>query len=69
MSDTPDILKTILAKKDEEVARRKLGMPIANLEEIASGVEKPRGFYNELRHSLKSQPLLRRLKKPRLAKV
>lgn len=49
MSDTPDILKTILAKKDEEVARRKLGMPIANLEEIASGVERPRGFYNALK--------------------
>ncbi len=48
MSNTPDILKTILAKKDEEVARRKLGMPIANLEEIASGVERPRGFYNAL---------------------
>ena len=48
MSDTPDILKTILAKKDEEVARRKLGMSIANLEEIASGVERPRGFYNAL---------------------
>jgi len=48
MTNTPDILKTILAKKVEEVARRKLGMTIANLEEIAGNVERPRGFYNAL---------------------
>jgi len=48
MTDTPDILKKILATKAEEVARRRLGMTIANLEEIAAGVEGPRGFYNAL---------------------
>ncbi|MGZ5052527.1 MAG: indole-3-glycerol phosphate synthase TrpC [Methylobacter sp.] len=48
MTDTPDILKKILEKKAEEVAKRKLAMTIANLEEIASGVERPRGFYNAL---------------------
>lgn len=48
MTDTPDILKKILDKKAEEVARRRLGMTIANLEEIAEGVEAPRGFYNAL---------------------
>ncbi len=48
MTQTPDILKAILAKKVEEVARRKSGMSITNLEEIASGVERPRGFYNAL---------------------
>ena len=48
MTQTPDILKAILAKKVEEVARRKSGMSIANLEDIASGVERPRGFYNAL---------------------
>ncbi len=48
MTDTPDILKKILDKKAEEVARRRLGMTIANLEEIAQGVEGPRGFYNAL---------------------
>lgn len=48
MTNTPDILKTILAKKVEEVARRKSGMTIANLEEIAGNVERPRGFYNAL---------------------
>ncbi|MDD5321139.1 MAG: indole-3-glycerol-phosphate synthase TrpC, partial [Methylococcales bacterium] len=41
MTDTPDILKTILAKKAEEIARRKLDMSIANLEDIATGVERP----------------------------
>jgi len=48
MTNTPDILKTILAKKVEEVTRRKQGMTTANLEEIAAGVERPRGFYNAL---------------------
>jgi indole-3-glycerol phosphate synthase len=48
MSNTPDILKTILDRKAEEVASRKLGMSIDNLQEIAGGVEKPRGFYNAL---------------------
>lgn len=48
MTDTPDILKKILDKKAEEVARRRLGMTIANLEEIAESVERPRGFYNAL---------------------
>jgi len=52
MTQTPDILKTILAKKAEEVARRKSGMSIANLEDIASGVERPRGFYNALNYKV-----------------
>ncbi len=50
MADTPDILKTILAKKLEEVASRKQRMSIADLEDIAQGVEKPRGFYKALQH-------------------
>jgi indole-3-glycerol phosphate synthase len=48
MTDTPDILKKILDRKAQEVATRKQGMTIANLEEIAAGVESPRGFYNAL---------------------
>ena len=52
MTDTPDILKTILAKKAEEVASRKLGMSIANLEDIAADVERPRGFYNALQNKV-----------------
>ncbi len=48
MTDTPDILKKILDKKVEEVARSKERMCLADLEEIARGVEKPRGFYRAL---------------------
>ena len=55
MTQTPDILKTILAKKAEEVARRKTGMSISNLEEIASGVERPRGFYNLLQSKVQAK--------------
>jgi indole-3-glycerol phosphate synthase len=52
LTDTPDILKRILDKKIEEVAKRKLGMTIANLQEIAETVEKPRGFYNALQEKV-----------------
>jgi len=48
MTQTPDILKTILEKKAEEVQKRKDGMPLANLEDIAQGVERPRGFAQAL---------------------
>jgi indole-3-glycerol phosphate synthase len=48
MTDTPDILKKILDKKEEEVARRKVRTPIADLESFAEAVEKPRGFYRAL---------------------
>jgi len=44
MTDTPDILKKILAKKEEEVAKRKLRMSIADLSDIIGGTEAPRGF-------------------------
>jgi indole-3-glycerol phosphate synthase len=52
MTDTPDILKTILAKKQEEVARRRINTPIEILEEIASGVERPRGFTRSLQSKI-----------------
>ena len=55
MTNTPDILKTILAKKADEVARRKSGMSIANLEEIAAGVERPRGFYNAIQNKVSAR--------------
>jgi indole-3-glycerol phosphate synthase len=48
MTDTPDILKKILAKKDQEVARCKAHMSIADLEDIAREVEGPRGFCDAL---------------------
>lgn len=49
MTGTPDILKKILDKKAEEISQRKGQRSIADLEEIAQGVEKPRGFYEALR--------------------
>ena len=65
MTNTPDILKTILAKKAEEVAKRKSGMSIANLEEIAAGVERPRGFYNAMQNkvSAKKPAIIAEIKK------
>lgn len=59
MTDTPDILKKILDKKTEEVAKRKLGMSINDLEGIAVDVERPRGFYNALqREVLRQKPAI-----------
>ncbi len=55
MTDTPDILKTILAKKTEEVARRQANAPLAMLREIAMGVQSPRGFYQALRGKADAQ--------------
>ena len=65
MTDTPDILKTILAKKLEEVASRKQRMSIDDLEDIAQGVERPRGFYQALQHkvSIKKPAIIAEIKK------
>ena len=48
MTDTPDILKKILATKAEEVAKRKLRMSIANLADIINDTETPRCFARAL---------------------
>lgn len=55
MSDTPDILKNILAKKVEEVTRRKANTPMSMLQEIAGSVQGPRGFYQALRSKADAQ--------------
>ncbi|MBM4208540.1 MAG: indole-3-glycerol phosphate synthase TrpC [Gammaproteobacteria bacterium] len=55
MTDTPDILLTILARKAEEVAKRQQLRSIADLEDIAKGVEKPRGFYQALQHRVQQK--------------
>lgn len=52
MTDTPDILQTILAKKAQEVARRKNTLSISDLEEIFDAVEKPRGFYKAVQNRI-----------------
>ncbi|NOQ13133.1 MAG: indole-3-glycerol phosphate synthase TrpC [Methyloprofundus sp.] len=48
MTDTPDILKKILATKEQEVAKRKSRMSIADLADIISDAEAPRGFARAL---------------------
>jgi len=54
MTDTPDILKTILDKKTEEIAYRKQNLPIESLKELASGIGGTRGFYQALRNKADS---------------
>src|SRR5574343_1258073 len=54
-NNTPDILKTILTKKAAEVARRKANTPLSMLQEIATGVQGPRGFYQALRSKADQQ--------------
>ncbi len=65
MTNTPDILKTIIAKKEEEVARRRVQTPIEMLQEIASSIEKPRGFYAALQRkaALKKPAIIAEIKK------
>ncbi|MCF7969688.1 MAG: indole-3-glycerol phosphate synthase TrpC [Methylococcaceae bacterium] len=48
MTDTPDILKKILAKKVEEVEKRKQRMSIEDLQGIINDTENPRGFARAL---------------------
>ncbi|MDD1621006.1 MAG: indole-3-glycerol phosphate synthase TrpC [Methylococcaceae bacterium] len=55
MTNTPDILKTILAKKAEEIAHRKSNVPLDLLRELAGTVQGPRGFYQALRGKADAQ--------------
>jgi len=54
MTDTPDILKKILARKSEEIAERRQRHSIAELRERAEAVERPRGFVRALRNRVKA---------------
>lgn len=59
MSDTPDILKKILATKIKEISRRKLCLSINNLQKHATTVEGARGFADALQaKALKQQPAI-----------
>ncbi len=49
MSDTPDILKKILARKREEIAERSARQPLDALKEAAAQADAPRGFLDALR--------------------
>lgn len=55
MTDTPDILKKILARKAEEVSSRKQRLPIETLKDIISDTENPRGFAAALQNKVQSK--------------
>ncbi len=54
MADTPDILKTILARKAEEVAEREASVPLGEIRARADEADAPRGFLRALQHRVKS---------------
>ena len=55
MPDLPDILKTIVARKREEVSAARSAMPLATLKRrVAELEEPPRGFARSLRASVES---------------
>jgi indole-3-glycerol phosphate synthase len=49
VTDTPDILKRILARKQEEVAERSRRVPLAEIKEKIEVADPVRGFVNALR--------------------
>lgn len=52
MSDTPDILKKIVARKREEVAERAARVPLASLQALAAEADGARGFVEALRNKI-----------------
>jgi len=52
MSDTPDILKKILARKREEVAARKCSVGLAELQQAVAHAEPVRGFQASLQKQI-----------------
>ena len=44
MTDTPDILKKIVARKREEIATRRAATPLGALDERLADADAPRGF-------------------------
>lgn len=52
MSNTPDILKKIVARKREEIAERSARVPQAELAEGLAQVDAPRGFVNAMQAQL-----------------
>lgn len=52
MSDTPDVLKKILARKQEEVAERSARVSTIELQALASAADAPRGFTQALKNKV-----------------
>lgn len=48
MTDTPDILKKILARKQQEIAERSARVPLAKLQELAENALPVRGFFEAM---------------------
>lgn len=65
MSETSDILQTILNRKKQEIASRKSRLPLATLQEIAINTEAPRGFAAALQNKagLKKPAIIAEIKK------
>ena len=52
---TPDILKKIVARKQEEIAESIKRLPIEKMIELANNADTPRGFYNSLNKKAKER--------------
>ena len=52
MNETPTVLKTIIARKWDEVAERKALRSEQDLMQLVHSAEAPRGFVNAIRHKL-----------------
>ena len=55
MTDTPDILKKILDRKAEEIAKRKERIAVELLKEMAADAEHPRGFASSLQSKVNTK--------------
>ena len=52
---TPDILKKIVARKQEEIAESTKRLPIEKMIELANSADTPRGFFNSLNRKVKER--------------
>ena len=52
---TPDILKKIVARKQEEIAESTKRLPIEKMIELANNADTPRGFFNSLNKKVKER--------------
>lgn len=52
MTDKPDILKKILARKQEEIAERSARVPLIKLQELAENADPVRGFVESMQAKL-----------------
>ena len=52
---TPDILKKIVARKQEEIAESIKRLPIEKMIELANSADTPRGFFNSLNKKVKER--------------